>query len=185
MRSNPFTGTNNINYANRGMALESDINISNDYYLNNDIAVIYKKPTPIKVAKVIYPSKSSTIIKEAFYEKTSTTDYNGIYKGKYIDFDAKEVKNSKSFALSNIHEHQLEHLKRIEKHGGISFLIVRFYVNNTTYLIETKKIVEFMNVNKRVSIPIEYFDINAYKIKEGYLPRVDYLKVVDKLLEDV
>ena len=37
------------NYANRGMILENDLNETNKYYLQNNIAVIYKKPTPIKV----------------------------------------------------------------------------------------------------------------------------------------
>ena len=177
MRNNPFSN----NFANRGMTLENDINITNKYYLEKDIGVIYKKPTPIKVSKVSYPSRSSTIIKEAFYEKPSTTDYNGIYKGKYIDFDAKEVKNGKSFPLSNIHKHQLDHLNKIYNHGGISFLIVRFYVNNTTYFIETTKIMNFLNTNNRASIPLEYFEKEAYKIKEGYIPRVDYLKIIDDL----
>ena len=38
---------NYINYANRGMQLENDINETNLYYKNFDIALIYKKPTPI------------------------------------------------------------------------------------------------------------------------------------------
>ena len=78
-------------YANRGMDLENDINISNEHYRNIDKALIYKKPTPIKISKVNYPAKNKAIISEAFFEIPSTTDYNGIYKGKYIDFDAKEV----------------------------------------------------------------------------------------------
>ena len=35
------------NYGNRGMILENDINETNNYYLINNIAVIYKKPTPV------------------------------------------------------------------------------------------------------------------------------------------
>ena len=131
-------------HANRGMDLENDINNTNSYYLDNDIAIVYKKPTPINVSKVNY-NKNHTIITEAFYEMPSTTDYNGIYKGKYIDFDAKEVKNSSSFALSNLHAHQLKHLKRVKEHGGISFLIVRFYKNNITYLIEIDEIIDYIN----------------------------------------
>lgn len=177
MRNNPFSN----GYANRGMALENDINISNQYYLEKNIGVIYKKPTPIKISKVSYPSKSSTIITEAFFELPSTTDYNGIYKGKYIDFDAKEVKSGKSFPLSNIHKHQIEHLKRIIEHGGISFLIIRFYVTNTTYLLETRNLLDFIDNNSRASIPIDYFEKNCKKINEGYRPRVDYLKVIDEL----
>lgn len=168
-------------YANRGMALENDINITNKYYLDNNIAIIHKKPTPIKVTKLDYPNSHKVIIKEAFYEMPSTTDYNGIYKGKYIDFDAKEVKNNKSFNLSNIHAHQLEHLKKIYEHGGISFLIIKFYFNNTCFLLETKDILNFIKENDRKSIPYEYFLEHGYKIKESYMPRIDYLKIIDKL----
>ena len=40
------------NYKNRGMTLEADINVSNEYYREIDKAFIYKKPTPIKITKV-------------------------------------------------------------------------------------------------------------------------------------
>ena len=167
-------------HANRGMDLENDINNTNSYYLDNDIAIVYKKPTPIKVRKVNY-NKNHTIITEAFYEMPSTTDYNGIYKGKYIDFDAKEVKNSSSFALSNLHAHQLKHLKRVKEHGGISFLIVRFYKNNITYLIEIDEIIDYINSENRKSIPIDYFESKAHRIPDAYIPRVNYIKVIDNL----
>lgn len=167
-------------HANRGMDLENDINNTNSYYLDNDIAIVYKKPTPIKVSKVNY-NKNNTIITEAFYEMPSTTDYNGIYKGKYIDFDAKEVKNSSSFALSNLHAHQLKHLKRVKEHGGISFLIVRFYKNNITYLIEIDEIIDYINSENRKSIPIDYFESKAHRIPDAYIPRVNYIKVIDNL----
>ena len=167
-------------HANRGMDLENDINNTNSYYLDNDIAIVYKKPTPIKVSKVNY-NKNHTIITEAFYEMPSTTDYNGIYKGKYIDFDAKEVKNSSSFALSNLHAHQLKHLKRVKEHGGISFLIVRFYKNNITYLIEIDEIIDYINSQNRKSIPIDYFESKAHRIPDAYIPRVNYIKVIDNL----
>ena len=172
--------TSIINYANRGMYLENGINITNDYYIEKDIAIIHKKPTPIKVTKVDYKTKSK-LINEAYYEKASTTDYNGIYKGKYIDFDAKEVKNSESFALANVHKHQLDHLTKIYNHGGISFLIVKFYFNNKTYLLETKEIINFVNNNTRKSIPVSYFESNGHIIKEGYIPRLDYIKIIDNL----
>ena len=37
----------NISHKNRGMNLESDLNITNEYYRDIDKAYIYKKPTPI------------------------------------------------------------------------------------------------------------------------------------------
>ena len=118
----------NIQYGNRGTSLENDINLSNKYYIDQKQAYIYKKPTPIKISKVDYPSKhnrvSKVVIREAYFEAPSTTDYNGIYKGKYIDFEAKETQNKNVFPLENIHKHQIEHLRNITSCGGIGFLIV-------------------------------------------------------------
>ena len=42
----------NLSYKNRGMFLENIINETNNYYLEKDRAIIYKKPTPIKVLNV-------------------------------------------------------------------------------------------------------------------------------------
>lgn len=172
-----------VNYGNRGMTLEEDINISNRYYLENDIAIIYKKPTPIKVVKVDYNNRVNTKIREAYYEIPSTTDYNGIYKGKYIDFDAKETKSKTAFSLNNIHKHQLDHLIRVKNHGGLSFLIIKFSMLNETYLLETKYIEKFMDNNDRKSIPIYYIQKYGHIINSNYYPRLEYIKIIDKLIE--
>ena len=176
------TSFRNINtYANRGMTLEADLKASNDYYLANDIAVIYKKPTPITISKVNYPSRMEAVIKEGYFRTPSTTDYNGIYKGKYIDFEAKEAKLKTSFPLSNIHQHQINHLKRIYKHGGIGFIIVRFTMINKTFLLPIETLTKFLEESTRKSIPLSYFEKNGYIINDKYNPRVDYLEVLDKL----
>ena len=176
------TSFRNINtYANRGMTLEADLKASNDYYLANDIAVIYKKPTPITISKVNYPSRMEAVIKEGYFRTPSTTDYNGIYKGKYIDFEAKETKLKTSFPLINIHPHQINHLKRIYKHGGIGFLIVRFTMINKTFLLPIETLTKFLEESTRKSIPLSYFEKNGYIINDKYNPRVDYLEIVDKL----
>lgn len=168
-------------YSNRGMGLENDIELSNNYYLQNNIAVIHKKPTPITIAKVDYPSRLEAVIKEGYFRTPSTTDYNGIYKGKYIDFEAKETTSKTAFPLSNIHNHQIKHLESIYNHGGIGFLIVRFTTLNETYLLEFKKLQEFLENSTRKSIPLEYFKQNGYIIKDKYNPRVDYIEIIDKL----
>jgi len=172
-----FVNTNS--HSNRGMNLEADLNDTNEYYRYNDIAIIHKKPTPITINKVDYKSRCDAVIKEAHFKVPSTTDYNGIYKGKYVDFEAKETKSLTSFPLSNIHKHQITHLENIYKHGGIGFVIVRFTKLNKTYLLFIEDLLNFLNSEKRVSIPISYFEEKAYIIKEGIRPRLDYLKILD------
>ena len=171
---------NMCSHSNRGMNLEADLNDTNEYYLYNDIAIIYKKPTPITINKVNYKGRNDAVITEAHFKIPSTTDYNGIYKGKYIDFEAKETKSLTSFPLNNIHKHQIEHLNKVYKHNGIGFLIVRFTKLNKTYLLFIEDLLNFMNTNKRASIPVSYFDENGYIINEGINPRLDYLKIIDK-----
>ena len=170
-----------INYANRGMKLEDDLNITNNYYKDIDKAYIYKKPTPINVTKVDYVCRSNVTIKEAFFDTPSTTDYNGIYKGKYIDFEAKETNSSTSFPLINIHKHQLVHLENVRRHGGIAFIIVRFNHLNETYMLFQDDIKKFLDNNERKSIPIEYFKKYGYLIKDKFNPRIDYLEVIDNI----
>lgn len=171
---------NTRSYSNRGMDLEWDLNDTNTYYLENNIAVIYKKPTPITINKVDYKSRCDAVITEAHFKIPSTTDYNGIYKGKYIDFEAKETKSLTSFPIKNIHKHQIDHLNRIYSLGGIGFIIVRFTALNKTYLLYIEQLNNFINNNNRSSIPISYFKDNGYLIKEGLRPRIDYLKILDE-----
>ena len=173
----------NINYKNRGMTLEAELNITNEYYRITNKAFIYKKPTPIKVTKVDYPTRDKTIIREAFFTIPSTTDYNGLYNGKYIDFEAKETQSKTSFSLANIHSHQIKHIENIYNNGGIAFLIIRFTVLNETYLLTAKAFLDFLMKTKKKSIPISYFKEKAYIIKDGYQPRIDYLKIIDENTE--
>lgn len=104
-------------YANRGMTLEKELNLTNQQYRDRNIAVIHKKPTPIQVVKVNYPKRSAAKITEAYYRKSSTTDYNGVYRGYYLDFEAKETKNKTTFPLANFHEHQINHIIQASEHG--------------------------------------------------------------------
>ena len=175
------TQKKDVYYGNRGMTLENDLNETNNYYLIHDIAIIHKKPTPITINKVDYKSRTDAIIKEARFKIPSTTDYNGIYKGKYIDFEAKETKNKTSFPLSNIHIHQINHLKSIIKHGGIAFIVVRFTNLNKTYYLDAKDLMTFLENNDRKSIPYDYFQKKGHIIQEKYNPRVDYIKIINNL----
>jgi recombination protein U len=176
------TQSSTTSTANRGMNFEMMINKTNEFYLDNDIAIIHKKPIPIQIVNVDYLARSAAKITEAYYKLPSTTDYNGIYKGSYIDFEAKETKSKTSFPLKNIHEHQIKHLESVKKHGGISFIIVYFSSLERIFLLDSEIIVRYYNElhQKRKSIPLQDFIDNAFEIKEGYRKPVDYLQIIDE-----
>ncbi|MFC3014776.1 Holliday junction resolvase RecU [Virgibacillus litoralis] len=173
-----------LGFSNRGMTLEDDINATNTYYLDRDKAIIHKKPTPVQIVNVHYPKRSAAVITEGYFKQASTTDYNGIYKHKYVDFEAKETKNKTRFPLANIHEHQIKHMKSIIDHGGVSFLIIRFAVYNETYYMPAESFIPLwdkqFNGGKK-SIPYETIREKGYVIPFHYQARVNYLEVIDKL----
>ena len=168
-----------LSAANRGMSLEEDINLSNDFYRESGLALINKRPTPINIVKVDYSHGAR--ITDAYFEKQSTTDYNGVYKGRYIDFEAKNTKSTTSFPLSNISEHQIVHLKNVLKHGGIAFFIISFQMKNEIYLLDAKFVIEFYEHGNRKSIPYEVFKESGLLIRQDYAPRLHYLDAVDAL----
>ena len=172
--------------SSRGMTFESDLNQSNEYYRIHNIALIYKKPTPIQIVKVDYPSRNKARIVEAYYQTPSTTDYNGLYKGKYIDYEAKQTENL-SFPFKHIFDHQVNHLKKCKEHGGIAFVIIYFKKVGEVYMIDIDPFYErYMNNDVKRSINLddlnELCQINkAYNIHLGYAPLIDYIKGIDAM----
>lgn len=164
-----------ISYKNRGMDLESIINDSSKYYLEQDMAVIYKKPTPIGIVEVDY--EAGAVIKKAYFKEPSTLDYNGLYKGRYIEFDAKECHNKTSFPLNNIHEHQIRHIKKVIEHNGIVFLIIS--MNGNYFLFKGEDLMEFIERKARKSIPYSFLIEKGIEIKYQYNIGLDYLKIIE------
>lgn len=181
----PKTQNKKQSFGNRGMTLEEDINQTNNYYLTHDVCVIHKKPTPVQIVKVDYPKRSAAVIKEAYFKQASTTDYNGVYRGRYLDFEAKETKNKTSFPLHNFHDHQIEHMKAAEKHGGIVFVIIRFNAHDKTFLLPAVKLFPAWdrqdNDTGRKSIPYQYILDEGIEIPTGYPAIIDYIKIIDQL----
>ena len=163
------------NYMGRGMSLEDDLNKSNEYYLETQRALIHKKPIPVQIVKVDYPHRSAARITEAYYKTPSTTDYNGIYRGKAIDFEAKETKSKTSFPLKNIHPHQIKHLERVLYHGWIGFVIIRFSSFDETYLVDAAYMIDRYQNSDTKSIPYAQIKANASIIRRGFTPRLHYL----------
>ncbi|GAB5052306.1 Holliday junction resolvase RecU [Pediococcus ethanolidurans] len=174
-----------IQFGKRGMSLEDELNESNQYYLSHGIAVVHKKPTPIQIVKVDYPKRSAAVIKEAYFRQASTTDYNGVYKGYYLDFDAKETKRKTAFPLDNFHDHQIRHMKACLAAKGICFTIIKFVELDQIFLLPATNLFYFWDRQKkggRKSIPLSYIKENGYLIKYHLNPLIPYLNAVDNLL---
>ncbi len=174
-----------ISFSNRGKSLEDDLNETNDFYVANGLANIYKKPVPIQIVKVEYPKRSAAVIREAYFRTPSTTDYNGVWNGYYIDFEAKETESKTSFPLKNIHLHQIKHMQAVVVQKGIAFFIVRFSKLDRTFVAPFQMIEKAwleMEAGGRKSIPLAVFEEFAEELALGYAPRLDYLQVVKKFI---
>lgn len=172
----------NIQFGKRGMEFEESINQSNLYYLNHGLAVIHKKPTPIQVVKVDYPRRSAAVIKEAYFRQASTTDYNGVYQGYYIDFEAKETKNKTSFPFSNFHSHQIKHINQCLKQQGICFVLLWFSSLRRCFFFEGSKLIFHWNQQSNTgkkSLPLALIEKEGIEIPCELTPPIPYLKTVD------
>lgn len=169
-----FDFKNLKNSENNGMEFERLINDSNNYYKVNNLAFINKIPTPINVVK-LHGKK----ITEAYFYQKSTTDYNGIYNGNHIDFEAKCTLDQSLNLSSNLHHHQREHLINIHHAGGVSFLFVWFKSFNRFFILFTEQLLTLTST----ILSIHFFEENCIEIIEKINPSLDYLKVIDQHLE--
>ena len=172
-----------VNFANRGMSFEKMINESNSYYLSRGLAVIHKKPTPIQIVKVDYPHRSRAKIVEAYFRQASTTDYSGVYKGHYIDFEAKETRQKKSMPMKNFHSHQIDHMEAVLEQKGICFVLLHFSSLRETYLLPASYLIEFYKIDKGgKSMPLTYIQEHGYPIEMQQLPSIPYLEIIEQKL---
>ncbi|WP_341302394.1 Holliday junction resolvase RecU [Lysinibacillus sp. FSL H8-0500] len=175
-----------LSFSNRGKTLEDEINEANDYYIKRRLAIIHKKPVPVQIVKVEYPSRSAAVIREAYFRTPSTTDYNGVWNGHYIDFDAKETASKTSFPLKNIHEHQMTHMQQVTEQHGVAFIIVRFSAHERYFIVPyevLQKAWQAMENGNRKSIPLSTIEQETYEIPTNYYPRIDYLPIIQQLID--
>ena len=170
-------------FANRGMSFEKMINDTNNYYLSRGLAVIHKKPTPVQIVRVDYPQRSRAKIVEAYFRQASTTDYSGVYKGYYIDFEAKETRQKKSMPMKNFHAHQIEHMQMVLDQQGICFVLLHFTSLDKTYLLPARHLISFYQFDQGSrSMPLAYIEEHGYALSHQQLPSVPYLDLIEKHL---
>ncbi|MEB9862167.1 Holliday junction resolvase RecU [Bacillus cereus] len=169
---------------NRGMAFEMLINLANQMYQRGGVALINKRPTPVKVIK----SRGSQVI-NGFYEAKSTVDYDGVYKGRAVAFEAKSTEKDKRFDLKNIAQHQLDYLEKAEKMGAICFFLIEFSKDNSVFAVPLSVIQSYVRMSHqpkgKKSIPRADFDIYGYLVEQTERAPIDYLQYVDEAVAPV
>lgn len=110
----------------RGSTLEELINRTNERYREKGLALIQKIPTPITPVKIDKEHRHITL---AYFDQQSTVDYIGAVQGIPVCFDAKECAVD-TFALQNIHPHQVAFMEAFEKQEGVAFLLIFFTGRN-------------------------------------------------------
>ncbi|WP_242298650.1 Holliday junction resolvase RecU [Bacillus cereus group sp. BfR-BA-01424] len=164
---------------NRGMAFEKLINLSNEMYQRDGVALINKRATPVKVLK----SAGGRVL-NGFYEAKSTVDYDGVYKGRAIAFEAKSTQSLTRFDLSNIAQHQLDYLEKAEKMGAVCFFLIEFSKDQTVFLVPASVIQSYVRMshqpNGKKSISRADFDIYGYLVEQTERAPIDYLQYIDE-----
>ena len=115
----------------RGSALEDLINRTNEKYMESGLALIQKVPTPITPVNIDKETRHITL---AYFEQKSTVDYIGAVQGIPVCFDAKECAVD-TFALQNIHAHQVDFMEKFEKQGGVSFFLIYYTHKDLFYYL--------------------------------------------------
>ncbi len=165
----------------RGSTLEDMINRTNEKYSDAGLALIQKIPTPI-TPKIDKQNRHITL---AYFEQKSTVDYIGAVQGLPVCFDAKECA-SDTFALQNIHEHQVKFMEKFEKQGGISFFLIYYTHKDTLYYLPLQMLLFFWNrAREGGRKSFRYEELNPEYVlprKHGIL--VPYLDMLQKDLFD-
>lgn len=166
----------------RGSAFEDMINRTNEKYSEAGLALIQKIPTPITPIKIDKDSRQITL---AYFEQKSTVDYIGAVQGIPVCFDAKECA-SDTFALQNIHEHQVAFMQKFEHQGGVAFFLIYYTHKDILYYLPLEMLLFFWNRARdggRKSF--RYEELNpAYILPQKHGILVPYLDVLQKDLED-
>lgn len=161
----------NRNKANRGKELERLIDYQNKMYDTKGVAYIRKVPTNVRILRT---HRNGTL--SGHLMAGEFCDYVGVYKGRAIEFDAKQTKG-KSLPFSNVRENQEAALKKVHELGGRAFLIVRFTELGRYFRLNWEDYEYIKKNTKRKSLSLKHFEEYAHEIKEGANGEVlDYLE---------
>lgn len=165
----------------RGSTLEDLVNRTNEKYLQNNLALIQKVPTPITPINIDKDTRHITL---AYFDQKSTVDYIGVVQGVPVCFDAKEC-HTDTFPLANIHEHQVEFMRNFEAQDGVAFILISFTHKNEFYYMRFEELLGFWNRMKdggRKSFRYDELD-ERFFLDETPGVFIPYLETLQKDLE--
>ena len=165
----------------RGSFLEELVNMTNDKYRSQKLALVQKVPTPIKPITIDQTTRHITL---AYFEQKSTVDYIGVVQGIPICFDAKECATDR-FPLANVHEHQIRFKKEFEEQDGIAFLLIYFKAKDTFMYLPYAKLDRFWRrMEEGGAKHFKYEELDpAYEISTYSGTFVHYLEQIQMDLE--
>ena len=148
----------------RGSFLEELVNMTNDKYRSQKLALVQKVPTPIKPITIDQTTRHITL---AYFEQKSTewaTD---------------------RFPLANVHEHQIRFMKEFEEQDGIAFLLIYFKAKDTFMYLPYAKLDEFWRrMEEGGAKHFKYEELDpAYEISTYSGTFVHYLEQIQMDLE--
>ncbi len=166
----------------RGSFLEELINRTNEKYREQKLALIQKVPTPITPVRIDNDSRHITL---AYFDEKSTVDYIGAIQGIPVCFDAKESAEM-TFALQNVHPHQVRFMQEFERQDGIAFFLIYFKPKEIFYYLPFRLFLPFWERQEnggRKSFRFDELD-QTYILpkKQGIL--VPYLEMINKDLSE-
>ena len=165
----------------RGSTFEEMLNMTNEQYRKEGLALIQKIPTPITPINIEKETRHITL---AYFDQKSTVDYIGVVQGVPVCFDAKEC-NTDTFPLANIHAHQVEFMRNFEKQDGVAFILISFTKRNEFYYMRFEELLKFWNrmaEGGRKSFRYDELDVEFF-LKETPGVFIPYLEALQKDLE--
>lgn len=166
----------------RGSLLEDMINMTNEKYRENHLALIQKIPTPITPINIDKESRHITL---AYFEQKSTVDYIGAVQGIPVCFDAKECAVD-TFSLQNIHPHQVVFMKDFEQQGGIAFFLIYYTARDRLYYLPLRDLLVFWERKEqggRKSFRFEELREGFFMMKKGGI-MVPYLDMIQQDIDE-
>ncbi len=166
----------------RGSLFEEMINQTNERYREHGLALVQKIPTPITPIDIDKQSRHITL---AYFDQKSTVDYLGVAQGIPLCFDCKECAVD-TFALQNVHEHQVRYMTDFEKQGGVAFLLIYYSKRELIYYMRFRELLRFYERAEqggRKSIRFDELE-NRFLYPAGQGLYINYLDFINDDLAD-